>query len=67
MVLQTKVWIIRADDWYIVGVSSAEVGLHDRKPSFLWAGSGAIRESAALGSPQPEDMSLIRTKNKVIM
>ena len=42
MVLQTEIWIIRTDDWYIVGVSSAGVGLQDRKPSFLWAGSGAI-------------------------
>ncbi len=42
MVLQTQVWIIRTDDWYIVGVSSAEVGVQDRKPSFLWAGNGAI-------------------------
>lgn len=42
MVLQDKVWIIRADDWYIVGISSAEVGVQDRKPSFLWTGNGAI-------------------------
>ena len=42
MVLQTESWIMRTDDWYIVGVSSAEVGVQHLKPSFLWAGDGAI-------------------------
>ena len=42
IVLQAEGWIIRTDDWYIVGVSSAEAGVQDRKPSFLWAGNGAI-------------------------
>ena len=64
MVLQTEVWIIRTDDWYIVDVNSAEVGVQDRNPSFLWAGNGAISESAALGSPQPKEMSLSRQNVK---
>ena len=41
MVLQTEVWIIRTDDWYIDGVISAQVGVQDRKPSFLWVDNGA--------------------------
>ena len=42
MALQVEIWITRTNDWYIVGVSSAGVGVQDRKPLFLWAGSGAI-------------------------
>ena len=44
MVLQAEGQIIRADDWYIVGVRSPKVGVQDRKSSFLWTGNGAIRE-----------------------
>ena len=42
MLLRTEGWSIRTHDWYIVGVSSAGVGVQDLKPSLLWAGNGAI-------------------------
>ena len=42
MVHPIKVWVIRTDGWYIVGMSSAEVDVQDREPSVLWFGKGAI-------------------------